>query len=150
MSENPSTPVETTSPLAIMRRFLTAMADGDRTTALELMGDRIVYTNVGLATLRGRREAGRVIDLLARPGLGFGVHIISAAADGDTVLTERIDEIVMGPLRMRFWVCGKFVVNDGVIVVWRDYFDFLDCTKAFLRAVVGVAFPSLNRSMPGR
>ncbi|MDN5758815.1 MAG: limonene-1,2-epoxide hydrolase, partial [Tomitella sp.] len=74
----------------------------------------------------------------------------SAAADGDTVLTERIDEIDMGPLRMRFWVCGKFVVNDGVIVVWRDYFDFLDCTKAFLRAVVGVAFPSLNRSMPGR
>lgn len=150
MSENPSTPVETTSPLAIMRRFLTAMADGDGTTALELMGDRIVYTNVGLATLRGRSKAGRVIDLLARPGLGFGVHIISAAADGDTVLTERIDEIVMGPLRMRFWVCGKFVVNDGVIVVWRDYFDFLDCTKAFLRAVVGVAFPSLNRSMPGR
>ena len=135
-------------PVAVVREFLTALADRDPAAALERVDERIVYTNVGLATLRGKGKTARVAALLARPGFGFGVHTITAAADGSTVLTERIDEIAAGPLRMRFWVCGKFVVEDGRITVWRDYFDFLDTGKAFVRAVAGLVSPALNRPMP--
>ncbi len=113
------------------------------------MDERIVYTNVGLATLRGKDKTARVAALLARPGFGFGVHTITAAADGTAVLTERIDEVTVGPLHMRFWVCGRFTVEGGRITLWRDYFDFLDTGKAFLRALAGVISPSLNRPMPG-
>lgn len=43
-------------------------------------------------------------------------------------------------------MCGAFEVNDaGQITLWRDYFDMLDfLLKAPLRAVVGVAVPSLR------
>ncbi|WP_182358820.1 limonene-1,2-epoxide hydrolase family protein [Tomitella gaofuii] len=140
---------EPDDPIAVVRRFLGALAARDGRTAMELVDPHIVYTNVGLATVRGERRMRTVVDLLGRPGVGFGVHTLTAAADGDVVLTERIDEIRVGPLRMRFWVCGKFAVDDGRITLWRDYFDFLDCTKAFLRALAGLASPALNRRMPG-
>lgn len=136
------------APVAVVDEFLTALAARDSAAALRLVDEHIVYTNVGLATLRGADRMRRVTELLSRPGVGFGVRTITAAADGPTVLTERVDEIALGPLRMRFWVCGKFVVDGGRITLWRDYFDFLDCTKAFLRALAGVLSPSLNRSMP--
>ena len=35
------------------------------------------------------------------------------AQDGGTVLTERTDAIIIGPLRLQFWVCGAFEVRDG-------------------------------------
>lgn len=136
------------APVAVVHDFLTALAERDTAAALRLVDERIVYTNVGLATLRGADRVRQVAELLSRPGVGFGVRTITAAADGGTVLTERVDEITLGPLRMRFWVCGKFVVDDGRITLWRDYFDFLDCTRAFIRALAGVVSPSLNRSMP--
>lgn len=137
------------APRNVVDRFLRALAAGDRDAAVGLMDESIVYTNVGVSTLRGRKKAARVVDLLNRPGMGFGVHTFTSATDGDAVLTERVDEIAIGPVRMRFWVCGKFIVVDGGITLWRDYFDFFDCTKAFLRALAGAVAPSLNRPMPG-
>ncbi|QDQ96223.1 limonene-1,2-epoxide hydrolase family protein [Tomitella fengzijianii] len=137
------------APVAVAAWFLESLAARDGRAAMDLVDEYIVYTNVGLATVRGERRMRTVVDLLCRPGIGFGVHTISAAADGETVLTERIDEIRLGRLRMRFWVCGKFVVRGGRITLWRDYFDFFDCTKAFLRALAGLVSPSLNRPMPG-
>ena len=40
--------------------------------------------------------------------------------------------------RMTFWVCGRNEVRDGVIVVWRDYFDFWNCARAFARGVASI------------
>jgi limonene-1,2-epoxide hydrolase len=48
---------------------------------------------------------------------------------------------------VQFWVCGVFEVHDGRITLWRDYFDFYDFTKAILRGVLGMAVPSLRRTM---
>ncbi len=66
------------------------------------------------------------------------------AADGNTVLTERTDALVFGPLRLQFWVCGVFEVHGGRITLWRDYFDMLDITKATLRGLAATVFPSLR------
>ena len=45
------------------------------------------------------------------------------AVNGASVLTERTDVLVIGPVRMQFWVCGVFEVHNGRITLWRDYFD---------------------------
>lgn len=131
----------------VVLTFLADLADGRADEAIAAFDEDVVYTNVGLATLRGRRRAGRVLRLLAKPYLGFGVEVTSIAADGAVVLTERVDELRIGPLRVRFWVCGRFDVHDGRIVLWRDYFDNLDIVRGVLRGVIALAVPAVQRPL---
>lgn len=141
------TEVITQDERATVLTFLADMADGRADEAIAAFDADVVYTNVGLPTLRGRERAGRVIRLLGRPGLGFGVEVLSIASDGALVLTERIDELRVGPLRVRFWVCGRFEVRGGRITVWRDYFDNLDVFKGIVRGVLALVLPAAQRPL---
>ncbi|MEB3022465.1 limonene-1,2-epoxide hydrolase family protein [[Mycobacterium] crassicus] len=126
--------------------FLAALADDDLDTAAAALAENVVYQNVGLPAIHGRsatigvfrRMAGRV---------GFDVKTHRIAAEGSAVLTERTDVLTLGPLRLQFWVCGVFEVNNGRITLWRDYFDFLDMFKATLRAVAATVFPALRPTL---
>lgn len=69
------------------------------------------------------------------------------AAEGSTVLNERTDALVIGPVRLQFWVCGVFEVHDGKITLWRDYFDMFDMFKATVRGLIGAAVPALRPTM---
>ena len=77
-----------------------------------------------------------------RAALMVKIHRI--AADGAAVLTERTDALIIGPLRMQFWVCGVFEVHNGRITLWRDYFDLFDMFKATVRGLAGLVVPSLK------
>jgi limonene-1,2-epoxide hydrolase len=102
-----------------------------------------VYQNVGLPTIYGRSAAIGLFRRVQRR-IGFEVKIHRIAADGSAVLTERTDALILGPLRLQFWVCGVFEVHHGRIALWRDYFDFYDMVKATVRAVAATVFPSLR------
>ncbi len=124
-----------------MQTFLFALADEDFDTAESLAAPELVWQNVGLPSIRGRR---RIMKLLrnGQGKFGFEVKFHRIAHDGGTVLTERTDAIIFGPLRLQFWVCGTFEVRDGKITLWRDYFDFFDFfVKAPLRAVAAAVVP---------
>ena len=55
------------------------------------------------------------------------------------VLTERTD-ILSGPgVHLEFWVCGTFVVQNGRITVWRDYFDMLTVLGQVAKSAPGIA-----------
>ena len=136
------TPTETT------RLFLESMALRDTDVAVDLIADDIVYTNVSLPTLHGKAKTAKVVRSLNNPRYGFGVRLINVAADGNVVLTERIDELTLGPLRTQFWVCGRFEIRDGRIVVWRDYFDWFDILKAQVRGLLALAMPRLQTPLP--
>jgi limonene-1,2-epoxide hydrolase len=53
-------------------------------------------------------------------------HIV---ADGDVVLTERVDTFEIGGRTITLPVMGTFEVRDGKIAAWRDYFDLAQWTK---------------------
>ena len=131
-----------------VERFLYAIRDEDYDAMLAALDDDVVYQNVGLPIFRGAR---RTVNVLRRglelPRAGFNVMIHRIAADGTSVLTERTDVILYGPLRIQFWVCGVFEVRDGRITLWRDYFDFLDIVKATLRGLIGVAIPAVKPAL---
>ena len=115
-----------------------------------LLADDVVYTNVSLPAIRGRAR----IDRLFRPALergrgGFRVHFHTVATDGQTVLTERTDALIFGPIEQRLWVYGRFEVIDGKIVLWRDSFDWLDLLIGLIRGVAGALVPALNRPWRG-
>ena len=48
----------------------------------------------------------------------------------DTVMNERVDRFLMPTGWLEVAVAGLFVVRDGKIVLWRDYFDLAAFTKA--------------------
>lgn len=122
---------------------MTALQDEDYETADAALDDNLVYQNVGLPTIHGsnktitlwRKMAGRI---------GFEIKIHRIVADGDAVLCERADAVIVGPLRVQFWVCGVFEVHNGRITLWRDYFDFFDLFKATVRGLAALAIPSLK------
>ena len=125
--------------------FLNALQDADYDAAEAALDDNLVYENVGLPTIHGR---ARAIKLFRRMDgrVAFEVKIHRIAADDGSVLTERTDALIFGPLRLQFWVCGVFEVHNGRITLWRDYFDFFDMFKATLRGLAGLVVPSLRAS----
>jgi limonene-1,2-epoxide hydrolase len=123
--------------------FLHALQNSDLETAEAALHDNLVYENVGLPTIHGRARAIKLFRMMEGRA-GFEVKIHRIAADGAAVLTERTDALIVGPLRLQFWVCGVFEVHNGRITLWRDYFDFFDVFKATLRGVAALALPSLK------
>lgn len=131
-----------------VRSFLEALEAEDLDAALDLVDEDLVYTNVSLPTLRGRDTLDRAFRPLLGRG-GFRVHFHNVASDGDVVLTERTDALILGPVHWQFWVYGRFEVVDGRITVWRDSFDWADVTVGLLRGVIGIWLPTVARRWPG-
>ena len=123
--------------------FLNALQDDDFEAAEAALDDNLVYENVGLPTIRGRARAIKLFRQMEGRA-AFEVKIHRMAADGAAVLTERTDALIVGPLRLQFWVCGVFEVHNGRITLWRDYFDFFDMFKATVRGLAGVILPLLK------
>ncbi|HEX6569077.1 MAG TPA: limonene-1,2-epoxide hydrolase family protein [Acidimicrobiales bacterium] len=124
----------------VVRAFLGALEARDVDRLLDLSDPAIVYQNMPLPPARGMVAFERQMRWFERYASGFEARIHNIAADGPTVLTERTDIIEFGRLRAEFWVCGTFEVQAGRVVLWRDYFDYVDVTVAFakgaLRAIV--------------
>jgi len=145
MTEQTST--ETSEQNAvIVETFLNSLQDQDFAAVDALIADDIVYQNVGFSNIRGGARVKKLLRGM-EGRMGFEVKFHRNVADGATVLNERTDAIVLGPLRLQFWVCGVFEVHDGQITLWRDYFDFYDFTKAILRGIVGTVVPALRPSL---
>jgi len=137
------------SDIEIVEHFLNLLAQDDHDAATALLADDVVYTNVSLPTVHGRRTVQRLAAAtLGRPAAGFEVYVHAISQARGVVLTERTDVLTVGPLRMQFWVCGRFEIRDGQIAVWRDYFDWGNFTVAFLRGVAGIAIPALRARPP--
>jgi limonene-1,2-epoxide hydrolase len=126
--------------------FLAALQAADPDGAGAVLDENLVYQNVGFPTIRGRARAMKLFRAM-QGRLGFEVKTHRIAVNGSTVLTERTDALVIGPLRMQFWVCGVFEVHNGRITLWRDYFDVWDMTKAAVRGVLGAAIPALRPTL---
>lgn len=139
--------VDTTANARVVETVLYALQDEDFDTAEAGMADNIVWQNVGISTMRGRKRIMKLLRLGEGRG-GFEVKFHSIATEGNSVLTERTDAIIIGPFRLQFWVCGVFEVHGGQITLWRDYFDKLDFfVIAPLRGLAGIVVPSLRPTM---
>ncbi|HEX3705644.1 MAG TPA: limonene-1,2-epoxide hydrolase family protein [Mycobacteriales bacterium] len=147
-AESPGPAAQATSAADVVRTFLTAMAEEDADLAISLVAEDLIYENVSLPTIRGKRRFAKGAHDFYRRGLGFDVRIHRITQDGDTVMTERTDALTFRRYRSQFWVCGVFEVHDGVITLWRDYFDWKDVMVGSLRGFAGIIAPSLRASLP--
>lgn len=139
----------TTTRALVVRNFLNNLAADDVAGATQLLAEDVEYINVSLPVIRGRHRVRRIFERMAElPGSGFEVYFHAISEDGDTVLTERTDVLIWGPVRLQIWVCGRFDVRDGQIVLWKDYFDWLNFTIALVRGLLGALVPAFRPRSP--
>ncbi len=135
------------TPRQTVESFLAALERLDIDDALALVDDAIVYENVSLPPARGRRAFEKQMRVMEARFDRFEVQMLAIAENGDTVLTERVDLLEFGGLRLAPWVCGTFVVREGRIVLWRDYFDWAQMTKQVLSGLPGALARRLRGSV---
>jgi limonene-1,2-epoxide hydrolase len=126
------------APTAVVERFmdhLRTVTDND--AAVALLATDVTYENSWMPTVRGRERVRKLFQALLKVGTHVEMHVHAISANGPTVLTERTDVLQWVRLRIQFWICGRFDVHDGQIVVWREYYDPLAILAAALRGLLG-------------
>ena len=111
------------APVEVVRRFCALWADGDLDAIVGAFTDDAVYHNIPIDPVTGPEAIRTFIEgfLTGIDSVEFQLRAI--AADGDVVLTERVDVFVAPGRRLELPVMGTFEVRDGRIAAWRDYFD---------------------------
>ncbi len=80
------------------------------------------YHNVPLEPIEGRDSVRAYLEKVWRFD-EVDWELLNVAADGNVVLTERVDNFVINGHPVSLPVMGVFEVRDGRIINWRDYFD---------------------------
>jgi limonene-1,2-epoxide hydrolase len=127
-------------PLAVVELFFARMRSLDMEGAMDLVADDCVYQNVPFHKATGKARIQRDLSLMGKAVTEFQVEMKNAAASGGTVLTERVDIFIGKGFRTELPVMGTFVVRNGKITEWRDYFDW----SLSVGRVAGAAFSALR------
>jgi limonene-1,2-epoxide hydrolase len=112
----------TPTPTAVVREFLAAWNANDIPRVVACLHPEVVYHNMPVAPIHGRAAVARY---LTSQGAFDWVDwkLLAIAADGNKVLTERIDDFGRGGIDISLPLMGIFEIDDGLITAWRDYFD---------------------------
>jgi limonene-1,2-epoxide hydrolase len=111
------------APIAIVKSFLNAMARKDYDRGLAMVSDHCEYDNVPIGKVRGKDAIRGVLEPFFAPTLENEFVFRREVADGRTVFIERLDRHHLADRWVELPVTGVFEVNDGLITLWRDYFD---------------------------
>lgn len=113
-----------TNPLAVVTAFLKAMEALDYDTGCKLVAPDCEYTNLPMGTARGPEGVRATLEPFFAPTISNQFVILRQVVDGDMVVIERLDRHQLGPDRWaELPVTGIFEVRDGLITLWREYFD---------------------------
>jgi limonene-1,2-epoxide hydrolase len=113
------------SPEQIVLDFSAAFARKDVTFIMGAMTDDIIYANVPIPAMHGKEAVRQFLapSLNKTDKLEFVMVNIATAADGRTVMTERIDVFTYGKQQVSIPLMGIFVLRGELIAEWRDYAD---------------------------
>jgi limonene-1,2-epoxide hydrolase len=128
--------------VAAVETFLDAYWSSDVDATLAACTEDFVWVNTALPKQRLEGRAA-LRELMTEQASGFpepidpgtgGHRTITWATRGDTVLHERVDSWDLRGAHMELACCAIWVVRDGNVALWRDYYDI----GAFLRQLAGV------------
>lgn len=134
-------------PVAVVRQFCALMEKRDPEALRPLLADGAVYQNVGMPAFAG---VDAIVENMAAQFAMFpdayAFEIVNIAADGQVVLTERVDYIrTPAGAVAGVPVMGTFVVDDGGrITRWTDYFDLSLIVKLLQGEDIGAVVPAIS------
>jgi len=119
-----------TDPIEVVTAFCAECGKGKEAMQAAIrryFREDTVWENVGLAQTTGVEEALALLTgFEAQAGAAcFDVEMLAIAAQGNRVLTERLDRMLTasGDVVMPLRLMGIFEVDGDKITAWRDYFD---------------------------
>ena len=107
----------------LVHRFMEAASKRDYDTALPLLAEDVRYHNMPIAPVEGREAVREQLEALLALGTDSEWRVLHEVAQGDVVMNERIDRFLLDGRWVDLPVMGVFVLRDGLIAEWRDYFD---------------------------
>jgi limonene-1,2-epoxide hydrolase len=112
----------------LVRHFIAALESKDLTAACAMLAPNCEYDNVPMGPVFGPDavRAGLEPFLGACTQVDWVIHHQVAYADDagtGVVMNERLDRFHLGDRWIEVPVAGLFMIADGLITLWRDYFD---------------------------
>jgi limonene-1,2-epoxide hydrolase len=111
------------SPAEIVRRFCDAWGEGDLDAIVAFFTDDAVYHNIPVDPVTGKETIRATIAGFTQGVDKIEFRVLNLAADGDVVLTERVDVFHLPGKTIELPVMGTFQLRGDKIAAWRDYFD---------------------------
>jgi limonene-1,2-epoxide hydrolase len=111
------------TPDSLVRSFISALSNRDIDTAATMVSEGFEYDNVPIGKAHGAEGLRSTLT---------GFFGMLEDLDRGTVLNERDDRVKIAGEWRTLPVCGVFEIENGKIVLWRDYFD-----RATLMTVMG-------------
>jgi limonene-1,2-epoxide hydrolase len=117
------------TPEEIVTEFCQRIAEGDADKAASFFSDDAVYHNIPLDPVNGREAIQSTVAMFLGMADKVWFDTLHLVAEGDIVMTERVDHFVIGDRDIGLPVMGAFEVRGGKITAWRDYFDMNQFTS---------------------
>ena len=113
------------SPIDVVREFCALFGEGepDLDRVVAFFTDDAVYHNIPVEPVVGPAAIRATLEGFMTGVEGIEFRVLAIAADGGSVLTERVDVFRYPGKEIALPVMGAFEVVDGKISAWRDYFD---------------------------
>jgi limonene-1,2-epoxide hydrolase len=117
------------TPLEVVRAFLSAMERVDYDAALPLIKSDCEYTNGPLGTVHGPAGVRAMLEPFFASILENRFVVAREVVTGPMVVIERLDRHRLPTGWVELPVTGVFEVHGGLITVWHEYFDVATLQK---------------------
>ena len=115
--------LEKDDSIALIRRFIEACVRADPEEFASYFTEDAIWWNSPWQPVKGRDAIRETLRKGAQQMTALPWEIRHIAADGDVVMTERVDHFMVGNTRVSVPCMGVFELRDGKIAAWRDYWD---------------------------
>jgi limonene-1,2-epoxide hydrolase len=115
---------------AVVTAFIRAVEAKDLDAAVALLADDVSYENVPMQPISGKLATRAVLESFLGAASVVDWQVSRQLVDGGSVVNERLDRFEINGGWLELPVAGVFEVSaDGLITLWRDYFDMATYTK---------------------
>ena len=114
----------------IIREFVAAWSNLDADELATYFTEDGTYYNMPTQPISGRENVRDFIANFMRPWESTEWEILNLLVEGDIVMVERVDHTVALGNNSDLPCLGYFLMEDGKIKMWRDYFDLATYTSA--------------------
>ena len=109
--------------IAIVRAFIQAWERLDPVELASYFHEAGCYHNIPAKPVTGRAAVQQFITGFIKTWTQTDWEILTLIGEGEVVVCERIDRTRTQNGDVDLPCCGVFLMEDGKIKLWRDYFD---------------------------
>ncbi len=103
--------------------FCNSLTLGDMSRVVSYLSEDVFYHNMPWAPVNGHAGVHEVLDPFVNTNLLQKMEIKHTSSSGNVVTNERLETWVKGDVRVLLPVLGVFILTNGKITKWCDYFD---------------------------